>query len=146
MLRRKITDQLLRWKARDDRKSLVVKGARQVGKTYSISQFAKENYASYIYIDFEKTPSLRRIFEGDLDTATIIKQITLNVPGACIIPGETVIFLDEIQNCPGARTALKFMTQDTRLLSFPAAPVSKRLQEVPVQCCGEGRQFPQVRR
>jgi predicted AAA+ superfamily ATPase len=114
MLRRKIVEQLSCWKARADRKSLVVKGARQVGKTYSIDRFAKENYRSYIYIDFEKTPSLKRIFEGDLDTTTIIKQLTLNVPGAHIVPGETVIFLDEVQSCPGARTALKFMTPDPR--------------------------------
>ena len=114
MLKRKITQQLNDRKSRNDRMSLVVKGARQVGKTYSIEHFARMNYESYIYMDFEKTPSLKKIFAGDLDTTTLIKQITLHVPGATIIPGNTVIFLDEIQSCAGARTALKFMTQDAR--------------------------------
>ena len=114
MLTRKITTQLQAWLSRDDRKSLVVKGARQVGKTFSIELFARMNYESYIYINFEETPSLKRIFEGDLDTTTLIKQITLHVPGASIIPRRTVIFLDEIQSCAGARTALKFLTQDSR--------------------------------
>ena len=64
-------------------------------------------------IDFEK-PSYKDIFSGDLDVETIIKQITINVPNVELIPNETIIFLDEIQDCPKARTALKFLSIDKR--------------------------------
>ncbi|MCL2137402.1 MAG: AAA family ATPase [Coriobacteriia bacterium] len=114
MLTRKITSQLNDWLSQSDRKSLVVKGARQVGKTFSIERFARENFESFIYINFEETPSLKQIFDGDLDTTTLIKQISLYVPGATIVECNTLIFLDEIQSCAEARTALKFMTQDAR--------------------------------
>ena len=93
---------------------LVVKGARQVGKTYIIDKFAKENYKNYVYINFDENPTYKTIFEGDLDVETLIKQISLRVPNCNLIPNETLIFLDEIQNCPKARTALKFLAIDKR--------------------------------
>ena len=74
---------------------LVVKGARQVGKTFSIDKFARENYAYYTYINFDENPTYRAIFDGDLDV-------------------EKLLFFDEIQNCPRARTALKFFAIDKR--------------------------------
>jgi len=114
MLKRKIYKDLLQWKSRDDKRCLVVKGARQVGKTFIIELFARENYRHYITLNFEKNPAYRAIFDGDLDTETLIKQISLRIPGAELIPGETLLFLDEIQSCPRARTALKFLTQDGR--------------------------------
>ena len=114
MLKRKIYDDLVRWKAREDKLCLLVKGARQVGKTFIIELFARENYKHYTIINFDKNPGYNAIFDGDLDTETLIKQISLRVPGAELIPGETLLFLDEIQNCPRARTALKFLTQDGR--------------------------------
>ncbi|MDR3314219.1 MAG: ATP-binding protein [Oscillospiraceae bacterium] len=114
MLRRKITEDLLRWKGNPDRRCLLVKGARQVGKTYSIAAFGKENYTSFIAINFDETPAFRAIFEGDLDVETLVKQITLRVPNADFVPGKTLLFLDEIQNCPRARTALKFLAMDKR--------------------------------
>jgi len=91
-----------------------VKGARQVGKTFIIELFARENYKHYTTINFVQNPAYATIFGGDLDTETLIKQISLRVPGAELIPGETLLFLDEIQECPRARTALKFLTQDGR--------------------------------
>lgn len=114
MLKRKIYDNLIQWKARGDKLCLMVKGARQVGKTFIIEQFARENYKHFTFINFDKNPAYKAIFDGDLDTETLIKQISLRVPGAELIPGETLLFLDEIQNCPRARTALKFLTQDKR--------------------------------
>lgn len=114
MLKRKIEKELLEWKDKKDKMCLVVKGARQVGKTYIIDKFAKENYKNYIYINFDEIPSYKDIFKGDLDTETIIKQITLNIPNVNLVPNETLIFLDEIQNCPRARTALKFLSIDKR--------------------------------
>jgi len=114
MLKRKIYDELIRWKTREDKQCLVVKGARQVGKTFIIELFARENYKHTTTLNFEKNPAYKTIFDGDLDTETLIKQISLRVPGAELIPGETLLFLDEIQSCPRARTALKFLTQDGR--------------------------------
>ena len=109
MLKRKITASLLTWKQDLDKRVLLVKGARQVGKTYSILDFAKNNYKSTIYINFEENPAYKEIFAGDLDMTTLIKQITLRVPNVKLVPGQTLLFLDEIQSCPRARTALKFL-------------------------------------
>lgn len=114
MLRRKIEKDLLEWKNKEDKMCLVIKGARQVGKTYIIEKFAKENYKNYIYMNFIETPSLKKIFDGDLDAETIIKQITLNIQNVDLVPNETIIFLDEIQDCPRARAALKFLSIDKR--------------------------------
>ena len=111
MLKRKIYDELLHWKSRSDKQCLVIKGARQVGKTFIIEQFAKDNYENVIVIDFEKNPAYRAIFDGDLDSETLIKQISLRIPDAQIVPNKTLLFLDEIQSCPNARTALKYLTQ-----------------------------------
>ena len=109
MLKRKITASLLTWKQDPDKRVLLVKGARQVGKTYSILDFAKNNYQSTIYINFEENPAYKEIFAGDLDMTTLVKQITLRVPNVKLVPGRTLLFLDEIQSCPRARTALKFL-------------------------------------
>ena len=114
MLERKIEKELINWKNKKDKMCLVVKGARQVGKTFIIDKFARENYKNYIYINFDETPSYKDIFNGNLDINTIIKQITVNIPNVELIPNETIIVLDEIQNCPRARTALKFFSIDKR--------------------------------
>lgn len=116
MLKRKITQQLQNWKNNPDKKCLIVKGARQVGKTYIIDKFAKEDYENYIYINFDEQESYKTIFDGNLDVETIIKQMSIRIPEAdkTLIPGKTLIFLDEIQNCPRARTSLKFFSIDKR--------------------------------
>lgn len=114
MLKRKIEKELVAWKNDHNKKCLLVKGARQVGKTYIIDKFARENYPYYTYINFDENPAYSTIFAGDLDVETLIKQISLRVPGAELEPGKTILFLDEIQNCPRARTALKFLALDGR--------------------------------
>jgi len=114
MLKRKIYDDLMQWKSRGDKLSLVVKGARQVGKTFIIELFARENYKHCVSLNFEKNPAYRAIFDGDLDIETLVKQISLRIPKATLIPGKTLLFFDEIQSCPRARTALKFLSQDKR--------------------------------
>ena len=114
MLERKIYDDLVRWKNRGDKQCLVVKGARQVGKTFIIELFARKNYKHHITLNFEKDPAYKAIFDGDLDVDTLVKQISLRVSGAELVPGKTLLFFDEIQSCPKARTALKFLTQDSR--------------------------------
>ena len=114
MLRRKIYEDLMRWKTRNDKQCLLVRGARQVGKTFIIELFARENYRYFTAINFVQNPTYTSIFEGDLDPDTLIKQISLRVPGAELVPGESLLFLDEIQICPRARAALKFLAQDGR--------------------------------
>ena len=114
MLKRKIANDLTLWKRREDKLCLLVKGARQVGKTFIIDKFARANYKHYTRINFDENPAYKTIFDGDLDVETLIKQISLRVPNAELIPNETLIFLDEIQNCPRARTALKFLAIDKR--------------------------------
>lgn len=112
MLQRKITENLLAWKNRPDHKPLLVQGARQVGKTFIIEKFGKENYASMLSINFEQQPSLREVFDGDHDIKRIISALRLAIPECNIIPGKTLLFFDEIQSCPAARTALKFFALD----------------------------------
>ena len=114
MLRRKIEQQLLTWKAQEEKKCLVVKGARQVGKTWIIEKFARENYQNVITLNFIENPGYAAIFGGDLDVDSLIRQISVRVKGAHLVPGETLLFLDEIQHCPKARTALKFLAIDKR--------------------------------
>jgi len=114
MLKRKMLDRLIHWKGKTGHLPLLVKGARQVGKTFLIERFANEHYDSVIKINFDEKPTYKTIFEQDLDVDTICKQILLKVPNAKIIPNSTLIFLDEIQHCPNARTALKFLSADKR--------------------------------
>jgi len=113
MLKRKLEKKLFEWKNNPDRMPLVVKGARQVGKTYIIDKFCRENYKNYYYIDFNEKPNFKDVFAGNLDLTTILKNLTLEIPNLHISPGETVFVLDEIQNCPNARTALKFLAKNS---------------------------------
>lgn len=112
MLRRKIMEQLLDWKKQDKKLCLLIKGARQVGKTFIIEQFAKENYEEYVYINFELMPSLKGIFDGDLDIRTLKLNLEANFPGKKFEKGKTLLFLDEIGACPNARVALKTFSMD----------------------------------
>ncbi len=115
MLRRKIQDTLLRWSHSPNRLPLVVKGCRQCGKTFSVLEFARQNYEHVVYLDFFRNAEYASIFAGSLD----VDQLTLMMsallgPEAIFEPGKTVIVLDEIQECPEARTALKFFKLDGR--------------------------------
>jgi predicted AAA+ superfamily ATPase len=112
MLKRKISDALLAWKSREKKNSLIVTGARQVGKTFIIDRFAREHYPNFVYIDFEKQPQFRQIFSGDISPNAVIGQLSFLLPDAHIAPGKTVLVFDEIQSCPQAITALKFFSQD----------------------------------
>ncbi|MCD8195469.1 MAG: AAA family ATPase [Coprobacillus sp.] len=114
MLKRKFYDYLLNWRKTKNQECLFVKGARQVGKTFIIDYFGKTNYKSYIYINFLEHPEYKIIFSYSLDAATLYQQISLNINNVTFIPGNTLIFLDEIQECPNARTALKFLALDNQ--------------------------------
>lgn len=115
MLKRKITKTLMDWKNEENKQCLLVRGARQVGKTFIIDQFCKENYENYIYINFELSPTLKDIFNGDLDADTLIMKLEVTFPNIEIESGKTVLFLDEIQSCPNARVALKSFAMDKRI-------------------------------
>lgn len=112
VLKRKIYDALLRWKQKKSRECLLIKGARQVGKTFIIEKFGREQYSSYIYLNFYQNPEYREIFKGSLEAEEIYKRISVYVKEVRFVPHDTLIFLDEIQECPNARTALKFLAID----------------------------------
>lgn len=114
MLVRKAYQNLLEWKKNHDKDCLMVKGARQVGKTYLIREFGKAEYQSFVEINFIKSPDLKQIFEGSLDADSIYKRMSAFIDNIVLIPGNTLIFLDEIQSCGKARTALKFLAEDGR--------------------------------
>ena len=114
MLKRKFTETLKQWKNTKKRECLLVNGARQVGKTFIIDVFGRENYQSYIYLNLFKNPEYKQIFEGELEPTEIYKRISLLVKNVKFIEGDTLIFIDEIQACSKARTALKFLAMDDR--------------------------------
>lgn len=113
MLKRKIESDLIQWKNRRHKQALLVEGARQVGKTTSIRSFAKQHYESFIELNFERNPKLKDIFMDDLEPKTIYMNMSAMGLGP-MKPGKTLIFFDEIQSCPQARTAIKFLVEDGR--------------------------------
>lgn len=114
MLKRRITDKLIAWKNRPSHKPLLLQGARQVGKTYSVRHFGKKHYEHVIEINFEQNPQYAAAFEQSLDVNTIITLLSALLPSGRFIPQKTLLFFDEIQQCPQARTSLKFFAQDGR--------------------------------
>ena len=114
MLKRKIYEKLLDWKSNRGQHCLLIKGARQVGKTYIVREFGKAEYESFIEINFLEHPEFKIIFDGDRSAETIFKNISYNIPNVKLVPHKTLLFLDEIQKCANARTALKFLAQDER--------------------------------
>lgn len=114
LLRRKIDAYLIAWKNNADKKPLIVKGARQIGKTRSIEWFASQNYTSVIQINFVEQKKYRDIFNDGLEVDTILKNISLLNPEFKFIPGETIFFFDELQACPNCASSLKFFKLDGR--------------------------------
>lgn len=115
MLRRKITDYLYLWKQDTEHKPLVIKGCRQCGKTYSVLNFAYHNYKNVIYINFIEKPKLTEAFQDSLDVDDILMNLTAMGVASKLETGNTCLILDEIQECPEARTALKFFKIDGRI-------------------------------
>lgn len=115
MLRRKIYDKLLAWKNNKGKKdAILLRGVRQCGKTFIVREFGKHEYKNFIEINFIERPEMQAVFSGSLNVDSMIQQIKLNMPGCQFVPGETLLFLDEIQDVPNARTSLKFWAQDGR--------------------------------
>ena len=114
-LKRKIDDFLIEWKNSPQRLPLIIKGARQIGKTDAVENFAKNNYKNIVEINFVIDKQYKTIFDSGFDVNTIIKNISLINPNFQFVPGETLIFFDEIQDCINAATSLKSFNIDKRL-------------------------------
>lgn len=114
LLKRKIDKYLTDWKNRPDKKPLIIKGARQIGKTRSVEWFAGQNYASVIEINFIEQKKYREIFNDGFEVDAILKNISLLNPELKFIPGDTIFFFDELQACPNCATSLKFFKLDGR--------------------------------
>lgn len=110
MLKRKIVDSLNRWKNNKHKKACCILGARQIGKSTSIREFGKQNYQQVIEINFIEDPKATTIFEGKLNERTLLENITAYTQKT-IVRQNTLLILDEIQECPNARTAIKFLVE-----------------------------------
>ena len=114
MFRRKIEQVLLDWKKNKDKMPIVIKGCRQCGKTFSVLDFARKNYGNVVYLDFFLNPQYKSIFDDSLEIDNILVNISTLLPNVRIVPGDTCFVFDEIQDCPRARTSLKFFKIDGR--------------------------------
>lgn len=110
---RKMYDRLVAWKKKEKRNCLVVTGQRQVGKTYIITKFAEENYDNFVYLNLTDEEQ-RKFFQGSIKVDSIISKLELHYENVRILPRKTLIFIDEIQNCPPARASLKEFSLDGR--------------------------------
>ncbi len=113
MLKREIINELISWKNRPHH-PLVVRGLRQIGKTYIVKQFGKENYENTIYLDLRSNVAVHEAFYGDFDVDQMILKISAVEKNARFIPGKTLLILDEIQDCANARSSLKYWDIDGR--------------------------------
>ena len=109
-MKRNAIHDLIEWKSREDRKPLVLKGARQVGKTWLMKEFGANYYDHFVYFNFDEEDQLKSIFETNKNPQRIIELLSL-VVGEKILPGETLIIFDEIQECPDALNSLKYFKE-----------------------------------
>ena len=115
MLKRKIEQLLIKWKNTQNHKPLIIKGCRQCGKTFSVLDFAKKNYRYVVYLNFFENPEYSRVFSGSLEVNNIVMMLSALLGKEAVFEsGQTVLILDELQECPEARTALKFFNIDGR--------------------------------
>ena len=117
--KRLIDKYLLEWASRNNHKPLLLRGARQVGKSTAVQELSKK-FDSFVEINFEKQPKYKALFKDDLDVKRIVPQISA-MYGTSIKPGKTLLFLDEIQECPQAIMALRFFKEDMPELHVIAA-------------------------
>ena len=110
-MKRFILEELIKWKESKYRKPLILKGARQIGKTYILQQFGKENYEGVAYFNFDHDEDLYNLFNNTKDPKRILEQLSF-IYGKAIIPGKTLIIFDEIQECPNALNSLKYFQEE----------------------------------
>ncbi len=113
MLYRKMAKTLEKWHKSSNKKAALLTGARQVGKTTAVREFARQHYKHFVEVNFVKRPTARKAFDGDLDTSTIVANLSAMGYGP-FVENETLVFFDEIQECPNARTAIKFLVEEHR--------------------------------
>lgn len=130
-MKRNIDAFLKKWAVSDSRKPLIIRGARQVGKTYSVDTLGN-SFQNYIRVDFEETPSVKKLFQGDLDVVKISRELAA-IKGFPFAPESTLLFFDEIQACPEAIRSLRYLYEKLpqihviaagSLLEFSAAAAS----------------------
>ena len=119
-MHRELLQILIQWKKKDDRKPLIIRGARQVGKTWLMKEFGKTHYKNIAYVNFETALSLHHIFESGFEAEKLIMALEIET-GADIIPGDTLIILDEIQECEAAITSLKYFQENANQYHIVAA-------------------------
>ena len=119
-MKRHIDKNLIDWKNKTKRNPLVIRGARQVGKTYSIENFGKDQFENFVKIDFELEKSVHKIFDGDLHVNKILLQLEAAYQQR-IVPGKTLLFFDEIQECPRALMAMRYFYEQLPELYLIAA-------------------------
>ena len=119
-MHREILNDLEKWKDKSRRKPLILTGVRQCGKTYIVNEFARKNFESYVYVNFESDETLAAIFDYDFDVDRIIKELEQHFK-IQISPGKTLIFFDEIQECTRAITSLKYFCEKKRELHIVCA-------------------------
>ena len=109
-MKRNALAKLLLWKKDDDRKPMVLRGARQVGKTWLMKEFGKNHYENYVYFNFDEEDELKSIFEKNKSPHRIIELLSM-ISGDMILPTRTLIIFDEIQECPAALNSLKYFKE-----------------------------------
>lgn len=109
-MKRNAFSQLVKWKDNPERKPLIIRGARQVGKTWLMKEFGQTCYESYVYFNFDEEDELKSIFETNKNPQRIIELLSL-IAGEKILPGETLVIFDEVQECPEALNTLKYFKE-----------------------------------
>lgn len=110
-MKRDLITELAAWKSSPLRKPLLLLGARQVGKTWLLQEFAREHYRNVVYVRFDRDERMKETFEKDFDMKRILTSLQLHA-GEAVVAGETLIILDEIQECQAALTSLKYFCED----------------------------------
>ena len=110
-MRRNAIQELIKWKSSEERKPMVLKGARQVGKTWLMKEFGQSCYESFVYFNFDEEDELKSIFEKNKNPHRIIELLSF-IAEKKIVPGETLIIFDEIQECPEALNTLKYFKEN----------------------------------
>ena len=109
-VKRNTLENLIRWKTDEERKPLILKGARQVGKTWLMKEFGEKYYNNYVYLNFDEEEELNSIFKANKNPARIIELLSM-IAGEKILPGETLLIFDEIQECSDALNSLKYFKE-----------------------------------
>ncbi len=132
-MRRKITGWLEEWLESGRMTCPVIKGGRRVGKTYSVTEFGRSRFEHFVHIDFSRNDAARSAFNGALDPDTVVRNLTTIFTDTRFVPGRTLLFFDEIQECPRARASLKYFAEDGRYRVIASSSLPKLgLKEIPM--------------